>query len=126
MNDLRWSPPEKAAARKAFDLALTREFDDVTREVKRRAAGIKDRSALWELEDYLTTSRKEIDRKYDYRYSVLPMVFAYLIREGRLVNLFPDWPDERFPLYAYHPSRHNVPAKTRVFLDFIVALTSAS
>jgi DNA-binding transcriptional LysR family regulator len=47
-----------------------------------------------------------------------------LIREGRLVNLFPDWPDERFPLYAYHPSRHHTPAKTRVFLDFIVALTS--
>ncbi|MGA7781638.1 MAG: LysR substrate-binding domain-containing protein [Paraburkholderia sp.] len=49
-----------------------------------------------------------------------------LIREGRLVNLFPDWSDERFPLYAYHPSRHHTPAKTRVFLDFIVALTSTS
>ncbi|PCE25963.1 LysR family transcriptional regulator [Paraburkholderia acidicola] len=49
-----------------------------------------------------------------------------LIREGRLVNLFPDWPDERFPFYAYHPSRHHTPAKTRVFLDFIVALTKTS
>ena len=49
-----------------------------------------------------------------------------LIREGLLVNLFPDWPDERFPLYAYHPSRHHMPAKTRVFLDFIVALTRTS
>jgi DNA-binding transcriptional LysR family regulator len=47
----------------------------------------------------------------------------HLIREGRLVNLFADWPDERFPLYAYHPSRHHVPARTRVFLDFVVALT---
>ncbi|CAB3749177.1 LysR family transcriptional regulator [Paraburkholderia humisilvae] len=46
-----------------------------------------------------------------------------LIREGRLVNLFPDWSDERFPLYAYHPSRHHVPARTRAFLDFVVALT---
>ena len=46
-----------------------------------------------------------------------------LMQEGRLINLFPDWPDERFPLYAYHPSRHHMPAKTRVFLDFIVALT---
>jgi DNA-binding transcriptional LysR family regulator len=49
-----------------------------------------------------------------------------LIREGRLVKLFEDWPDERFPLYAYHPSRHHVPAKTKVFLDFIVALTRTS
>jgi DNA-binding transcriptional LysR family regulator len=50
----------------------------------------------------------------------------HLIQEGRLVNLFPEWPDERFPLYAYHPSRHHTPAKTRVFLDFIVALTSSA
>jgi DNA-binding transcriptional LysR family regulator len=49
----------------------------------------------------------------------------HLIREGRLINLFPDWSDERFPLYAYHPSRHYVPARTRVFLDFIIALTSS-
>ena len=49
-----------------------------------------------------------------------------LIREGRLVNLFPDWPDERFPLYAYHPSRHHTPAKTRIFLDFVVSLTSTA
>ena len=49
-----------------------------------------------------------------------------LIREGQLVNLFPDWPDERFPFYAYHPSRHHTPARTRAFLDFIVALTRTS
>ena len=49
-----------------------------------------------------------------------------LIREGRLVNLFPDWLDERFPFYAYHPSRHHTPARTRAFLDFIVALTRTS
>jgi DNA-binding transcriptional LysR family regulator len=46
-----------------------------------------------------------------------------LIREGQLVNLFPDWADERYPLYAYYPSRHHVPAKTRAFLEFVVALT---
>lgn len=45
---------------------------------------------------------------------------------GELVALFPDWPDERFPLYAYHPSRHHPPAKTRAFLDFVTALTSQS
>lgn len=45
-----------------------------------------------------------------------------LIREGHLINLFPDWPDERFPLYAYYPSRHHMPAKTRAFLDFVINL----
>ena len=47
-----------------------------------------------------------------------------LLSDKRLVNLFPDWSDERFPLYAYHPSRHHVPAKTRAMLDFVVALVS--
>ena len=37
---------------------------------------------------------------------------------GRLVELFPDWPDETFPLYVFHPSRHHVPAKVRAFTDF--------
>jgi DNA-binding transcriptional LysR family regulator len=40
-----------------------------------------------------------------------------------LIDLFPDWPDERFPLYAFHPSRHHPPAKTRAFLDLVIALT---
>ncbi|MFS2036058.1 LysR family transcriptional regulator [Polaromonas sp. CT11-55] len=45
-----------------------------------------------------------------------------LLAGGKLVELFPDWPDEHFPLYALHPSRHHPPAKTRAFLDFVVSL----
>jgi DNA-binding transcriptional LysR family regulator len=48
---------------------------------------------------------------------------AHLIVEGRLINLFPDWPDERYPLYACYPSRQHLPARTRAFLDFVVELT---
>jgi DNA-binding transcriptional LysR family regulator len=33
------------------------------------------------------------------------------IRDGRLVEIFPDWPDERFPLYALYPSRQHRAAK---------------
>jgi DNA-binding transcriptional LysR family regulator len=44
------------------------------------------------------------------------------LASGKLVDLFPDWPDERFPLYALYPSRQYVPAKTRAFLDFVAAL----
>ncbi len=40
---------------------------------------------------------------------------------GTLVNLFPDWPDERFPLYVYYVSRNYVPAKVRRFIDFVAA-----
>ncbi|MBI0331369.1 LysR family transcriptional regulator [Burkholderia plantarii] len=45
-----------------------------------------------------------------------------LLADGRLVELFPDWADERFPLYAYYPSRDHLPARTRAFLDFVIAL----
>ncbi len=47
-----------------------------------------------------------------------------VLADRRLVTLFPDWSDERFPLYAYHPSRHHVPAKTRAMLDFVAGLVS--
>jgi DNA-binding transcriptional LysR family regulator len=42
-----------------------------------------------------------------------------LIARGKLVNLFPDWSDERFPLYALYPSRHQPLAKVRAFIDFV-------
>src|SRR5258708_23880062 len=84
MRDLKWSPTEKAIARKAFDLAVEREVEEIVREAKNRAAKIEQPSELWELERYLTQSRKEIDSKYDYRYSILPIVFGNLVRESRL------------------------------------------
>jgi DNA-binding transcriptional LysR family regulator len=47
-----------------------------------------------------------------------------MLADGRLVDLFPDWPDERFPLYALYPSRHHPSAKVRAFLAFIADLES--
>ncbi|MGR7993612.1 LysR family transcriptional regulator [Xanthobacter sp. ZOL 2024] len=41
------------------------------------------------------------------------------LERGALVRLLPEWSDERYPLHAYHPSRHLPPAKVRAFLDFI-------
>ena len=51
-------------------------------QAKRMATKIKQPSDLWDLEHYLTQRRKEIDHKYDYRYSNLTFVFGKLIREG--------------------------------------------
>jgi DNA-binding transcriptional LysR family regulator len=41
------------------------------------------------------------------------------LANGRLVQVLPEWSDERFPLYAYYPSRRQAPAKLRAFLEFI-------
>ncbi|MFK0332366.1 LysR family transcriptional regulator [Rhizobium sp. NPDC090275] len=44
------------------------------------------------------------------------------LESGQLIDLFPDWPDETFPLYAFYPSRQHVPAKVRAFIDFCVGI----
>ena len=46
-----------------------------------------------------------------------------LLKHGRLIELFPDWPDETFPLHAFHPSRHHRPAKVRAFIEFCLEMT---
>ena len=47
-----------------------------------------------------------------------------LLDDGQLIDLFPDWPDKRFPLYALYPSRHLPAAKVRAFIDFVMAAIS--
>jgi DNA-binding transcriptional LysR family regulator len=44
-----------------------------------------------------------------------------LLASGELVQILAEWAEERFPLYAYHPSRHLPSAKVRAFLDFVLA-----
>jgi len=36
------------------------------------------------MEHWLTQRQQEIDAEYDFRYSVLPLVFANLLRDGRI------------------------------------------
>lgn len=86
MYELKWSHAEKTVARRAFDLALGKELEALLQEAKRRAARIEEPSELWDLESWLTERRREIDRRYDYRYSILPLVFAQLLRDGRLTE----------------------------------------
>jgi DNA-binding transcriptional LysR family regulator len=51
---------------------------------------------------------------------VLALRIHDLIESGQLIELFPDWPGETFPLYAFYPSRRHLPAKVRAFIDFCV------
>jgi DNA-binding transcriptional LysR family regulator len=41
-----------------------------------------------------------------------------LLASGVLIDLFPDWHGELFPLFAFHPSRKHPPAKVRAFVEF--------
>jgi DNA-binding transcriptional LysR family regulator len=54
---------------------------------------------------------------------VLALSVQTQLDRGDLVDIFPDWPDEKFPLFALYPSRNLPPAKLRAFLDFLLELT---
>ncbi len=84
IRDLKWSPEEKSIARNAFSAAFQRELDAVMSHAKKMVNSMEQPEDLWELEAYLTRTRKKVDSKYDYRYSVLPLVFANLLQEGLL------------------------------------------
>jgi DNA-binding transcriptional LysR family regulator len=46
------------------------------------------------------------------------------LASGALIDLFPEWHGERFPLFAFHPSRKHPPAKVRAFVDFCVEISA--
>jgi hypothetical protein len=84
MRELEWSRTEKIVARRAFDLGLSREVSELVRQFKEMAANAKDGPDLWKLECWLRARRREIESKYNFRYSVLPIVFAALLKQGYL------------------------------------------
>ncbi|WP_242127937.1 LysR family transcriptional regulator [Sphingobium sp. Sx8-8] len=48
-----------------------------------------------------------------------------MLDDGRLIDIFPDWHGERFPLFAFHPSRKHPPAKVRAFIDYCEEIVRA-
>ena len=84
MDPDHWTPAEKRIARRVYDAALDRELAQVMAEFKRRAAAATEPQDMWAIEKYLARAGRDIDAKYDYRYSVLEFVFARLLREGRI------------------------------------------
>src|SRR5688572_3262836 len=82
--DIQWSKTEKSIARRAFDRAYRRECEAITKRINSMMHDIANPEDIWRLHDFLSETRKEIDEKYDYRYSVLIFVFARLMKEGWL------------------------------------------
>lgn len=76
-----WSKKEKTTARAAFNKAYEQECAAVIGKVREKSGKLSRPEDLWDLHDYLSKTRDKIDRKYDYRYSVLIMVFAKLIKQ---------------------------------------------
>jgi hypothetical protein len=84
MFDLKWSPGEKKVAHAAFEAAHSRERAAIRREIEAMLRNSDDGTEIWRVRDYLNGKARELDQKYDFRYSVLIGVFARLLAEGWL------------------------------------------
>ena len=86
MHDLKWSPADKAHSRSLFEQALNAELAETLVALKAKAAAASEPDDMWAIHDYLGARRRDIDRKYDYRYSQLIFVFVFgvLLREARI------------------------------------------
>jgi hypothetical protein len=82
MNRDKWTKKEKAIARRAFENAYTKECKEIINKIREIANDASEPDDIWRLYDFLDEKRKEINIKYDYRYSVLILVFARLLGEG--------------------------------------------
>jgi hypothetical protein len=80
MFNLTWSKAEKALTRELFELALAAELAETLAEFKAKAAAASRPEDMWAMLDELDARRRDIDRKYDYRYSQLILVFGVLLR----------------------------------------------
>ncbi len=84
VSNVEWSTAEQAIAENAFKVAYERETESLIREVRNKTGEIEALDEVWQLHDFLSARRHEIDGKYDYQVSVLVFVFAGLVREGWL------------------------------------------
>ncbi len=80
----KWSKSEKAVARRACQAACNREVTGIVDEVRARVAQLKEPADIWKVNDFLYRKRRDIDDKYDCRFSVMVLVLARLVREGWL------------------------------------------
>ena len=81
MNHDKWSKKEKKIARTAFDKAYEKECFQIIEKLKKKTLKLSGPEDIWDLHDYLSEIRKEIDEKYDYRYSVLILIFSKLLKQ---------------------------------------------
>lgn len=84
MQDIKdaWTLAEREIAQEVFNRAYEREINALIKDVREKASAIADLSDVWQLHDYLSSRRHEIDGKYEYDYSSLLFVFAELVRDG--------------------------------------------
>lgn len=79
-----WTEAETELCRRAFDRAYRRAVAGVIAALKQRAGSVESVDALWELHDFLSIQRHELEGRFDFRLEGLLFVFASLVKDGLL------------------------------------------
>lgn len=79
-----WSATEKALVKEVFQRAYKREIAALLHNVREQAKTLTQAEEVWQLHDFLSARRHEIDGKYDDRESSLIFAFATLLKDGLL------------------------------------------
>lgn len=81
---LVWTPREQAIAREAFERAQGRAVNALISKVQGHASGLGSVDALWQLHDFLSTQRHDMEGRFDFRLEGLLFVFASFVKDGLL------------------------------------------
>jgi hypothetical protein len=79
-----WTAEEARIARLAFDRAYARAVATLIETLQERVHGLRTVEAVWQVHDYLSIQRHEIEGRFDFREPGLLFVFAGLLKDRLL------------------------------------------
>ncbi len=77
-----WSTEEKQIAEKVIQQTYQKEVALVINHVRQTVTNLTEIDELWQVHDFLSAKRYDLDGKYDARESMLVFTFAQLIKEN--------------------------------------------
>jgi hypothetical protein len=81
---LIWTPQEQTIAREAFETAHSRAISTLINKVKHHASGMNSVESLWQLHDFLSTQRFDLEGRFDFRLDGILFVFASFVKDDLL------------------------------------------
>ncbi|MCM1985387.1 hypothetical protein [Lyngbya confervoides] len=82
--EIYWSSEEKIIVKTALENAYAREVSALVEDVRQRATQLTGTEEVWQLHDFLSARRHDIDGKYDDRESFLLYTLSRLVKDGWL------------------------------------------
>ena len=83
-SDVHWSGTEKNIAETALKKAYARELEVLVASVREKASLVASAEDVWQLHDFLSARRHELDGKYDGREPFLMHTLSRLVKDGLL------------------------------------------